>query len=118
MAASVSGSVAVVAELLVAGADPNLKSREGMYAADLTSKNKNGDIIGRLLKTFGKEMEAELSKATSSEKSPDEIHSEAMAAMKTNALKLVEKAVRGKNKTEKPEEKLEGAAAKEARKMR
>merc|ERR1712039_189339 len=110
--------VAVVAELLVAGADPNLKSREGMYAVDLTSKNKNGDVIGRLLKTFSKELEAQLNKATTSEKSPEEIHSEAMTWVKTNALKLVEKAVRGKKKSDKPDENLEGSAAKEARKRR
>merc|ERR1712151_691309 len=88
------------------------------YAADLTSKNKNGDVIGRLLKTFSKEMEAALSKATTSEKSPEEIHGEAMASMKANALKLVEKAVRGKKNPGKPDDSLEGAAAKEARKKR
>lgn len=122
MAASASGSVAAVAALLVAGADPSIKSREGMYAADLLSKTNNGHAIGRLLKTFSTELEIELNKATSSDKGPDELHAEAMEVIQKNAITLVEKALKKRkdkgNDVVAMDETFSGDAARQARKKR
>jgi len=61
MAACAGGRVPVVAELLVAGADPDLPSTSGVVAGDLADNNAVGHKIGKLLATFRVEIETHLS---------------------------------------------------------
>merc|ERR1712048_1131481 len=73
-AASTKESVAAAATLLVAGADPTIEAPAGVVAAELLSRSKHGNTIGRLLRTFGFALETELESIMDSTKDADEMH--------------------------------------------
>jgi len=60
MAAAAGSRVDVVAELLVAGADPDVPSPAGVVAGDLAESHKKGQKISKLLAAFRVEIEEQL----------------------------------------------------------
>lgn len=75
MAAAAGSKVDVAAELLVAGADPDLPSASGVVAADLAENDDAGQKIGKLLAAFQSEIKfmlASPSPASPAPASPDE----------------------------------------------
>jgi len=116
MAAAAAGSVGVVAMLLLAGADPGLRSPAGVAAADLTTNA----AIGRVLSAFGKELEAELREAGPAPPG-SAARSEAVGRVQRRAVPLIEKALqkplRGRL-ARGPRADVTGADARKARKER
>lgn len=100
----------VVAELLVAGADPDLTSPAGIVAGDLAESHKRGQKIGKLLAAFRVEIEEQLGGGASPH--PDEgqpsasVAAAAVTARKEvvarvaskRGLAIVEKALTGADK--------------------
>mmetsp|Transcript_140936 Transcript_140936/g.351413 ORF Transcript_140936/g.351413 Transcript_140936/m.351413 type:complete len:419 (+) Transcript_140936:121-1377(+) len=104
MAATAGGRVDVVAELLVAGADPELPSASGVVAGDLAENDRAGKRISKLLAVFRTEIETQLAASGSglAPSSPGEpsasavlARRDAVAKVQQRGLALVEKALLG-----------------------
>lgn len=105
MAATAGGRVDIVAELLVAGADPELASAGGVVAGDLAENDRKGKRISKLIAAFRTEIDSQLAANSSGfpPASPGEASSasavlarrEAVAKVQQRGLSLVEKALLG-----------------------
>jgi len=90
MAAAASGSISVVAMLLLAGADPCSVSPGGVVAADLTTD----PVICRMLSSFNSELATNLRE--SHQTPPDKAsNGEAAARVQQHGFALIEKAIHG-----------------------
>lgn len=117
MAAAASGNERVVAALLLAGADPSIRSPSGVVAADLTTDV----VISKMLALFNSELAAELracNAALSGSSTPDE----AAVLVQQRCLALIQNALQGSPDDGRalPERDamLTGADARKARKLR
>mmetsp|Transcript_51686 Transcript_51686/g.102774 ORF Transcript_51686/g.102774 Transcript_51686/m.102774 type:complete len:439 (+) Transcript_51686:49-1365(+) len=90
MAAAASGSVSVVAMLLLAGADPCLVSPGGVVAADLTTDS----VICRMLSSFDSKLATDL-RESHQRPSDKSSNGEAAARVQQHGLSLIEKAIHG-----------------------
>lgn len=99
MAAAAGSRVDVVAELLVAGADPDLPSPAGVVAGDLAENDRKGQKIMKLLAAFRTEIEDELGGGASpGADGPSSLviaRREAVARISKRGLAIVEKALLG-----------------------
>lgn len=101
MAAAAGSKVDIVAELLVAGADPDLASPAGVVAGDLAESDRKGQKISKLLAAFRTEIEDQLAGAGNPPADGPgmpalvSVRREAVARVSKRGLAIVERALLG-----------------------